>query len=111
MFRRTFWFTTGAATGVWATLRVQRTIRAFSPENVAAGIAAGAANRAIGTGRRAVLFARDVRSAMAEREGLLNDALGRTPGGRPAELPGQRAKAQLERERPYDRNHDPKEDH
>lgn len=115
MFRRTFWFTTGAATGVWATLRAQRALRRVTPE----GIAATAANRAVDTGRRAVLFARDVRAAMAEREDQLNDALGLSPRSRPAELPGQRIKAQLERKvaqrrsnarNPHHRNRNLKED-
>ncbi|MFW6694932.1 DUF6167 family protein [Streptomyces sp. MAR4 CNX-425] len=116
MFRRTFWFTTGVATGVWATLRAQRALRRVTPES----IAATAANRAVDTGRRALLFAQDVRTAMAEREDQLNDVLGLSLRGRPAELPGQRAKAQLERKaarrRPHDRNphhrnRDLKEDH
>ena len=31
MFRRAFWFTTGAAAGVWATTKVQRKIRSSRP--------------------------------------------------------------------------------
>ncbi|MDR3034182.1 MAG: DUF6167 family protein [Kitasatospora sp.] len=105
MFRRTFWFSAGAATGVWATLRAQRMLHRLAPES----LAATAANRALDAGRRARLFAQDVRAAMAAREDQLNDALGLTSGGdAPAELPGQRTKALLAlTQDPYDR----KEDH
>lgn len=72
MFRRVFWFGAGAAAGVWATTKVQRTIRALSPES----LAARAADRAVEGGRRVREFALDVRTAMAQREGELNDALG-----------------------------------
>ncbi|MQY11907.1 hypothetical protein SRB5_20260 [Streptomyces sp. RB5] len=89
MFRRTFWFTAGAVTGVWATTKAQRLVRGLTPES----LAATAVNRAVDAGRRAKLFAEDVRSAMAERETQLNDALGLDRGSRPAELPGPRLKA------------------
>ncbi|MEV6105462.1 DUF6167 family protein [Streptomyces sp. NPDC051940] len=89
MFRRTFWFTAGAVTGVWATTKAQRFVRGLTPES----LAATAANRAIGAGRRAKLFADDVRAAMAEREAQLTDALGLDQQPRHTELPGQRAKA------------------
>ena len=72
MFRRSFWFVTGAATGVWATVKVNRAVRRLSPE----GLAATAADRALETGARLRLFARDVRAGMAQREGELYDALG-----------------------------------
>jgi len=72
MFRRSFWFVTGAATGVWATVKVNRAVRRLSPE----GLAATAADRALETGARLRLFARDVRAGMAQREGELHDALG-----------------------------------
>ena len=48
MFRRTFWFTAGAAAGVWATTKVNRKIRQLTPES----LAAQAANRAIEAGHR-----------------------------------------------------------
>jgi Family of unknown function (DUF6167) len=84
MFRRLFWFLTGAATGVWATVRVERAVRRLSPES----LAATAANRALRTGARLRLFARDVRAGMAQREGELHDALGlRTTGELPAAAP------------------------
>src|SRR5882757_2606587 len=72
MFRRSFWFVTGAATGVWATVKVNRAVRRLSPES----LAAAAADRALETGARLRLFARDVRAGMAQREGELHDALG-----------------------------------
>ncbi|MEE4542901.1 DUF6167 family protein [Streptomyces sp. V4-01] len=94
MFRRLFWFLTGAATGVWATVKVNRAVRRMSPE----GLAATAAQRALETGARMRLFARDVRAGMAQREGELHDALGLTARGEepaPADredLPGRPAR-------------------
>ncbi|MEU2776322.1 hypothetical protein ABZ646_26195 [Streptomyces sp. NPDC007162] len=76
MFRRTFWFTTGVAAGVWATTKVNRKIRQLTPES----LAATAANKALETGHRikdrAVGFALDVRDNMAQREEELGEALG-----------------------------------
>ncbi|SHN33793.1 DUF6167 family protein [Actinacidiphila paucisporea] len=74
MFRRLFWFLTGAATGVWATTKVNRALRRLSPES----LAATAADRALETGARLRTFAHDVRAGMAQREGELQDALGLT---------------------------------
>ena len=76
MFRRTFWFTSGVAAGVWATTKVNRKLKQLTPEN----LAAQAANKAIAAGHRlkdrAVGFALDVRDNMAQREAELGDALG-----------------------------------
>ncbi|MBX9396022.1 hypothetical protein K4749_21050 [Streptomyces sp. TRM72054] len=76
MFRRTFWFTTGVAAGVWATTKVNRKLKQLTPES----LAATAANKAIEAGHRvkdrAVGFALDVRANMAQREAELEDALG-----------------------------------
>ncbi|WP_320777781.1 hypothetical protein [Streptomyces sp. CRN 30] len=76
MFRRTFWFTTGVAAGVWATTKVNRKLKQLTPET----LAAAAANKALETGHRlkdrAVGFALDVRDGMAQREEELGDALG-----------------------------------
>ena len=76
MFRRTFWFTTGGAAGVWATTKVNRKLRQLTPES----LAATAANKALETGQRlkdrAVGFALDVRDNMAQREDELQEALG-----------------------------------
>ncbi|GAA0924308.1 hypothetical protein [Streptomyces thermoalcalitolerans] len=76
MFRRTFWFTTGVAAGVWATTKVNRKLRQLTPEN----LAVIAANKAFEAGHRlkdrAVCFALDVRDHMAQREAELGEALG-----------------------------------
>ncbi|MCE7079710.1 DUF6167 family protein [Streptomyces sp. ST2-7A] len=74
MFRRTFWFTAGAATGIWATTRVHRALRALEPD----ALAARALDRAALAGRRARTFAGDVREGMARRERELGEALGLT---------------------------------
>ncbi len=82
MFRRTFWFTAGAAAGVWATTKVNRKIRQLTPES----LAAQAAHKAIGAGHRLKDFALDVRDGMAQREAELGEALGLT--GHPAPVRG-----------------------
>ncbi|MBO1331615.1 DUF6167 family protein [Streptomyces sp. VRA16 Mangrove soil] len=85
MFRRTFWFTAGAAAGVWATTKVNRKLKQLSPES----LAAQAANKAVEAGHKLKDFALDVRDNMAEREAQLGDALGlNDPVDR--ELPAQR---------------------
>ncbi|MEV6962325.1 hypothetical protein AB0M97_24695 [Streptomyces sp. NPDC051207] len=91
MFRRTFWFTTGVATGVWATTKVNRKLKQLTPEH----LAVTAAHKAIDAGHRikdrAVGFALDVRDNMARREAELDDALG--------------LNAPVDRELPEVRNH------
>ncbi|WP_399882831.1 hypothetical protein ACGH7X_07445 [Streptomyces sp. BBFR51] len=76
MFRRTFWFGTGVAAGVWATTKVNRKLKQLTPDS----LAATAANKALDVGTRvkdrAVGFALDVRDNMAQREAELDDALG-----------------------------------
>ncbi|WP_425836154.1 DUF6167 family protein [Streptomyces fractus] len=72
MFRRTFWFTAGAAAGVWATTKVNRKLKQLTPES----LAAQAANKAVEAGHKLKDFALDVRDNMAEREAELGDALG-----------------------------------
>ncbi|SES30402.1 DUF6167 family protein [Streptomyces qinglanensis] len=72
MIRRAFWFTTGAAAGVWATTKVQRKIRSLAPD----ALALRAADKAVEGGHRLREFALDVRAGMAQREGELKDALG-----------------------------------
>ncbi|MFJ4714749.1 DUF6167 family protein [Streptomyces sp. NPDC088785] len=91
MFRRTFWFTAGAAAGVWATTKVNRKIKQLSPES----LAAQAANKAVEAGHRLKDFALDVRDNMAEREAQLGDALG-LAGPAEGELPPQRRFAVVE---------------
>ncbi|WP_330341165.1 hypothetical protein [Streptomyces sp. NBC_00557] len=93
MFRRTFWFTTGVAAGVWATTKVNRKLRQLTPES----LAATAANKALETGQRlkdrAVGFALDVRDNMAQREAELEEALGIHAN---PELPSPRRYAAIE---------------
>ena len=76
MFRRTFWFGTGVAAGVWATSKVNRKLKQLTPEH----LAVSAANKALEAGHKlkdsAVGFALDVRAGMAQREAELGDALG-----------------------------------
>jgi len=107
MFRRTFWFSTGVAAGVWATTKVNRKLKQLTPES----LAATAANKAIETGARlkdrAVGFAHDVRDNMAQREAELTDALGVRES---PELPAARRVAALENPtyptHSYNRNED-----
>ncbi|MFF2851284.1 DUF6167 family protein [Streptomyces sp. NPDC058001] len=91
MFRRTFWFTAGAAAGVWATTKVHSKLRQLTPES----LAAQAANKALDAGHRLKDFALDIRDGMAQREAELGESLGLdTPVDR--ELPSQRATAALQ---------------
>ena len=100
MFRRAFWFSAGAAAGVWATTKVNRKLRSLTPES----LAARAADKAVETGYRVREFALDVRHQMARREEELHDALGLTSDpDDPAtlrQLPGQAHRAQLGAARP-----------
>ncbi|MGW0822708.1 hypothetical protein [Streptomyces sp. NPDC002845] len=93
MFRRTFWFTTGVAAGVWATTKVNRKLRQLTPEH----LATQAANKTIEAGHRfkdrAVGFALDVRDGMAQRESELGEALGINEN---PELPAPRRYAAIE---------------
>jgi hypothetical protein len=104
MFRRTFWFTAGAAAGVWATTKVNRKLRQLTPES----LAAQAADKAVEAGHRLKEFALDVRAGMAQREEELNDALGiETRDDRDErELPAPRRPAALGTKHPYNRNED-----
>ncbi|GAB2795547.1 DUF6167 family protein [Streptomyces daliensis] len=107
MFRRAFWFTTGAAAGVWATTKVQRKIRSLAPD----ALAVRAADKAVEGGHRLKEFALDVRAGMAQRETELNEALGlETPVEAPAQatrpLPARGRRAELGTTHPYDRNED-----
>ncbi|WP_329458781.1 hypothetical protein [Streptomyces sp. NBC_01497] len=80
MFRRTFWFTAGAAAGVWATAKVNQKIKQLTPES----LAAQAAGKAVEAGHRLKGFAVDVRTGMVRREAELGEALG-------IEAPSERA--------------------
>ncbi|GHJ38885.1 DUF6167 family protein [Streptomyces sp. TS71-3] len=94
MFRRTFWFTAGAAAGVWATTKVNRKLRQLTPDS----LAAQAAHKAVDAGQRLREFALDVRDGMAQREEELGEALGLadSPDGPPARmLPAARRRPAL----------------
>ncbi|MFJ8703504.1 hypothetical protein ACUJ8N_13805 [Streptomyces sp. ESR1.13] len=95
MFRRTFWFGTGVAAGVWATTKVNRKLKQLTPDS----LAATAANKALDVGTRvkdrAVGFALDVRDNMAQREAELDDALGLKAPVDP-ELPAPRRRHAIE---------------
>lgn len=94
MFRRTFWFTAGAAAGVWATTKVNRKLKQLTPES----LAAQAANKAVDAGHRLKDFALDVRTGMLQREAELGEALGlETPVPVERELPARRRLAALDR--------------
>ncbi|GAA3490569.1 MULTISPECIES: DUF6167 family protein [Streptomyces] len=111
MFRRTFWFTAGAAAGVWATQKVNRKIKALSPES----LAAQAADKAVEAGHRLKDFALDVRAGMVQREAELGDALGLDAAPEDArELPPQRYAVALDNPRtpyPHGSSHNRNEDH
>ena len=85
MFRRTFWFTAGAAAGVWATTKVNRKLKQLTPES----LASRAADKAIEGGHKLKDFALDVRDGMVRREAELGEALGLQAPVDP-ELPVQR---------------------
>lgn len=69
--RRVFWVAVGAAAGVYAVRKVQKTLHAYS--------ASGLADRATGIGGAVRAFADDVRDGMAQREAELREALGMPP--------------------------------
>ncbi|MFD4702310.1 DUF6167 family protein [Streptomyces niveus] len=97
MFRRTFWFTAGAAAGVWATTKVHAKVRQLTPES----LAAQAADKAVDAGHRLKDFALDVRAGMAQRESELGEVLGLDAPVDP-ELPtGRRLAVEGRAERPY----------
>ncbi|WP_435971110.1 DUF6167 family protein [Streptomyces sp. Qhu_M48] len=91
MFRRTFWFTAGAAAGVWATAKVNRKLKQLTPES----LAAQAANKAIDAGHRLKDFALDVRVGMVRREAELEEALGLDAPDPGHELPEPRRRTAL----------------
>ena len=106
MFRRAFWFTTGAAAGVWATTKVQRKLRELAPD----ALAVRAADKAVEGGERLRGFALDVRAGMARREEELNEALGlNAPVG--AAPPPRVLPALGQHHAPTTNPHDRNEDH
>ena len=79
--RRVFWVAVGAAAGVYAVRKVQKTLDAYSPS--------GLAERAGSVGDQLRGFVDEVRAGMAHREAELREALGMAPAHdvplRPAE--------------------------
>jgi hypothetical protein len=75
--RRLFWVAVGAAAGVYAVRKVQKTLHSYRP--------AGLADRATGLGGSVRVFADEVRAGMVRREAELREALGIEPadGHRP----------------------------
>ncbi len=69
--RRLFWVAVGAAAGVYAVRKVQKTLHAYSP--------GGLADRATGAGASLRAFADEVRAGAAQREAELREALGMEP--------------------------------
>lgn len=83
--RRLFWFTLGAGAGSWATYRITRFARGWTPQ--------GLSVRAIGLGDRLRNYAVEIRAEARAREVELRDVLGLADGApSPAELraPGAR---------------------
>lgn len=80
--KRLFWVAVGAGTGVWATRKVTRIARQWTPQS----IAGRATSRAVGAGDRIRTFAEDVRVEMHSREEQLREAieLDQAPPGPPA---------------------------
>ncbi|HET6663578.1 MAG TPA: hypothetical protein VFG94_04940 [Acidimicrobiales bacterium] len=75
MFRRMFWFGTGATAGfggaVWLRRRVLRTVQRYAPERVQADVSTSV--RRLGTDLRAAVT--EGRAAMADREAALRAEL------------------------------------
>ena len=76
--RRLFWVAVGAAAGVYAVRKVQKTMHAYSPS--------GLAERAGGVGESLRGFADEVRRNTAQREAQLREALGMEPADPDAPL-------------------------
>ncbi|GAA1517615.1 hypothetical protein GCM10009730_24600 [Streptomyces albidochromogenes] len=102
MFRRTFWFTAGAAAGVWATTKVNRKIKQLTPES----LAAQAADKAVEAGHRLKEFALDVKAGMAQRETELGEALGLEARRDPQAVEYRRVAALDHTKHSYNRNED-----
>ncbi len=66
--RRTFWFAVGAASGVYTLVKAKRTVQVFTPDGLAARLAALRAGGKV--------FADEVRAGMSERETELRLQLG-----------------------------------
>jgi hypothetical protein len=88
MFKRTFWFTTGATAGfggaMWIRRQVLRAVERYTPEHVQADVADSV--RRLGTDLRTAVT--EARTTMARREAELRSEL--KPGSRDAERAGTR---------------------
>ena len=86
MFKRAFWFTTGATAGfggaMWIRRQVLRTVRRYTPEHVQADVSSSV--RRFGTDLRDAIT--QGRSAMASREAELRSEL--RPGAGAARTSG-----------------------
>lgn len=95
MFKRTFWFTTGATAGfggaMWIRRRVLQTVQRYTPEHVQADVTDSV--RRLGTDVKAAIA--EGRTAMADREVRLRAELhaGVDPVGEPPAPPGSPAVA------------------
>ena len=98
--RRLFWVAVGAAAGIYAVRKVQKTIHAYSPS--------GLAERAGGVGESLRGFADEVRTGMAHREAELREALGMDVADPAAPLsPAEAADLTDHPARPLHRDHRP----
>ncbi len=70
---RAFWFAAGAVSGVYTLVKVKRTAQKFTPDDMAARVAA------LGVGAR--VFRDEVAVGMAERENELRVQLNLPPSG------------------------------
>jgi Family of unknown function (DUF6167) len=86
--RRLFWIAAGAAAGIYAVRRLQRTAESLTDSLSPQGIAASLSTALAELGAAIRDFSDDVRAAMAEREIELREALGlgddESAAGRPA---------------------------
>jgi uncharacterized protein DUF6167 len=81
--RRLFWVAVGAAAGVYAVRKAQKTLHAYSPS--------GLAERATGAGEGLRAFAGEVRDRAAWREAELREALGMEAADEPPLSPAEAA--------------------
>ncbi|HEX6420834.1 MAG TPA: hypothetical protein VFZ77_20185 [Acidimicrobiales bacterium] len=96
MFKRAFWFTTGATAGfggaMWVRRQVLRAVRRYTPDYVQAEVASSV--RRVGADLRQAVS--EGRSAMADREAELRARLrpgaGPPPGPAPQVAPATRSR-------------------
>lgn len=93
---RAVWFVAGAASGVYGLVKARRVAQAFTPDGVAARVAAWQA------GARA--FGSEVRAGMPERETELHAQL-RPPASPARQLAAGQGRATANRDEDRNRNH------